>query len=445
MKCEAVEALLLEFVEGSLTGPQQRRLAAHLDACAACRETHRETRTLINAFGDLKLRTPAARPSNDTSGSLTPQAPWGVGDVLGDFEILGLLGRGGMGVVYRARQRSLNRTVALKVLPARIEGGSALVERFRREANAAARMHHTNIVSVHTQGEQDGFLFYAMDLLEGRTLSEALRDDGLDFLDAVSRSPETADAAPKSAADARDARPAGTNHDYHRLASLFAEVADGLEHAHRQGVIHRDVKPNNLLINRIGHLHLTDFGLAQLLHEPSITMTGETIGTPAYMSPEQIDTRRGGVDHRTDIYSLGVTFYECLTGRRPFTGATRQELVLRICDSEPVSPRKTHPSIPIDLETICLRAMRKTPNRRYDTAGEMAADLRRFAERLPILARRMGPFEKTVRWVRRRPALSGAICLAGLLIVAAAAVISARRSSADVLVQRAYDDLAYGD
>ncbi|MEK7327869.1 MAG: protein kinase, partial [Chloroflexota bacterium] len=208
-------------------------------------------------------------------------------------------------------------------------------------------------------------------------------------------------------------------------------------------------KPQNLLMAGDGQLHITDFGLARLLDEPSITLTGEMVGTPAYMSPEQVTGDRSAIDQRTDIFSFGVTFYEALTGVRPFEGATRDQVTARILTREPKSPRKINPHVPVDLETICLRAMEKEPGRRYQSAEGLAADLRRFADDRPILIRRAGVVERSVKWVRRHPALSTIYGLLLVMMIGAGTwrvqTVKARHARGNELVKQAYELLAYQD
>ena len=196
---------------------------------------------------------------------------------------------------------------------------------------------------------------------------------------------------------------------------MIAEVADALEYAHQQGVIHRDIKPSNLLLSPAGRLSVNDFGLARMLEQPGMTITGEFVGTPMYMSPEQITAGRIPLDHRTDIYSLGATLYELLTLQPPFAAERRDQVLAQIIQKDPTPPRKVNGKVPVDLETICLKAMDKDPDRRYQTAGQMAEDLRRYVNRFAILARRAGPFAQLQKWVMRNPALSGA--LAGVLVL----------------------------
>ena len=390
---------------------------------------------------------------------------------LGDFEVIAELGRGGMGIVYRARQISLGREVALKVLPGYARYCPAAVQRFRTEAQAAARLHHTNIVPVYAQGEQGGFYFYAMELVDGPGLDVVIRSRpdllstgrvrpgssvGVRLTDhtppRTPSAPPGLPAAGESASPLGDSSPADrhwTRADFRHLAALVADVADALECAHRNGVIHRDVKPHNLLLGVTERLHLTDFGLARLTDEPHLTLTGEIIGTPAYLSPEQVSGYATRVDYRTDIYSLGATLYELITRRRPFEGLRREQVLASIPAIEPARPRKLEPQIPRDLETVCLRAMEKDPARRYQTAAALAEDLRRFATGRPILARRANVLERSLKWMRRHKAATTALA-AGLLVVVLGggltwSVAESRAREAARLLGEAYEQLVYYD
>ncbi|MFL5245303.1 MAG: protein kinase domain-containing protein [Gemmataceae bacterium] len=352
---------------------------------------------------------------------------------LGDFQIERELGRGGMGIVYEARQVSLNRRVALKVLSGGLGLTPKAIQRFHREAEAAAKLHHTNIVPVYSTGEHDGTHFYAMELIEGPSLDHVIRQMGATVssaepkpyasTDRIGLSPKLAQTGPYIEGSTAAGSTAGLsssstgreNGYCDKVARTIAEVADALEYAHRQGVIHRDIKPSNLLLSPGGRLSVNDFGLARMLEQPGMTMTGEIIGTPAYMSPEQITAGRTPLDHRTDIYSLGATLYEMLTLHPPFKGERRDQVLAQILNKEPIAPRKVNPNVPVDLETICLKAMERDPDRRYQTAGVMAEDLRRYVNRFAISARRAGPGERLGMWVRRHPGLAAAV---GLAVVA---------------------------
>jgi serine/threonine protein kinase len=354
---------------------------------------------------------------------------------LGDFEIVREIGRGGMGIVYEARQVSLNRKVALKVLGGVPALAPKAVQRFHREAEAAARLHHTNIVPIYATGEQDGVHYYAMELIEGPSLDLALRQ-----LRQARANVEPQSPSPTMPEDSSAGHPASTDpyvngavasgltadlsstslgwdsHYFDNVARMVAEVADALDYAHQQGVIHRDIKPSNLLVSPVGRLSVNDFGLARLLEQPGVTISGEFVGTPRYLSPEQIGAGRVPLDHRTDIYSLGATLYELLTLQPPFPGVRRDQVLAQVLHKEPERPRRLNKRVPIDLETICLKAMDKDPDRRYQTAGRMAEDLRRYGNRLAISARRAGPIARSCKWLRRRPAL--AATLAGAVLLA---------------------------
>jgi serine/threonine protein kinase len=344
---------------------------------------------------------------------------------LGDFEIVRPLGRGGMGVVYEARQVSLNRKVALKVLSGELGLTDRAVQRFRREAEAAAKLHHTNIVPVYATGEQDDTHFYAMELIDGPSLDKVLRQlrvsqpgpaqaaEPARALVQTTDYVEGASTAEGIGLSASSLSSGGAYFD--TVARLVAEVADALDYAHKNGVIHRDIKPSNLLLSPTGRLSVNDFGLARMLEQPGMTLTGEFVGTPAYMSPEQIASGRIPLDHRTDIYSLGATLYELLTLQPPFTGKQRDQVLAQIVQKEPRPPHKLNKKVPVDLETICLKALEKDPDQRYQTAGAMAEDLRRYVNRFAIAARRAGPVERLRKWARRHPGLAAA--LAGVLLL----------------------------
>jgi serine/threonine protein kinase/Flp pilus assembly protein TadD len=343
-----------------------------------------------------------------------------VGKRLGEFEVVRELGRGGMGVVYEARQVTLNRRVALKVLAPGLGLTPRGVDRFRREAEAAAKLHHTNIVPVYATGAENGLHFYAMELIDGPSLDRvivALRaglgaDDTAAPLVTPALPPELIATGPyhdptPAAGDAAPGLSSGGGY-FDAVARAIAAVAEALHHAHRNNLIHRDVKPGNLLLGPDGRLCVNDFGLARALEEPGVTATGELVGTPAYMAPEQIAGGRIPVDHRCDIYSLGATLYELLTLRPPFTADRRDELLAQVTQKGPTAPRRVNPRVPRDLETICLKCLEKDPDRRYPTAQALADDLRRYLGRFAIAARRPGPLTKLGKWVKRNPVLTAA-------------------------------------
>jgi WD40 repeat protein/serine/threonine protein kinase len=359
--------------------------------------------------------------------------------VLGDYRLLRELGRGGMGIVYEAVQLSLNRRVALKVLPFAAVTDPRQLQRFRVEAQAAAQLHNTHIVPVHAVGCERGVHYYAMQFIEGRTLAriiEELRKIDHQRGDTIPRSwdlafelagglasgrfastergPDAGEPTDPGAATVADdpvppPRTAGARSETSTRSRAFVEqtarlgiqAAEALEHAHQRGVLHRDIKPSNILIDVRGNLWITDFGLARLQSEASLTMTGDVLGTLRYMSPEQALARRAAIDHRTDIYSLGVTLYELLTLRPAIEGTDRQGILKQIDQDEPTPPRKLNPGVPRDLETILLKAIAKEPRERYATAKDLGDDLRRFLEHRPIRARRPSQLDRAAKWSRR--------------------------------------------
>ena len=352
---------------------------------------------------------------------------------IGDFEILRELGRGGMGVVYEAVQVSLGRKVALKILSTGLGLTPQAVQRFQREAESAAKLHQTNIIPIYATGAQDGIHFYAMELIEGPSLDHVIRQmRGVEKGEPSNETPVPADGSDLTVAydpTARDSHSGSTvwmssslssgAQYFDTVARLMAEVADALEYAHRHGVVHRDIKPANLLVAPEGRLSLNDFGLARVLEQPGMTATGEILGTPAYMSPEQLTAGRTPLDHRTDIYSLGATLYELLTLQRPFVGERRDQVLSQILHKDPRPPRSINKKVPVDLETICLKAMEKDPDRRYQTAGALAEDLRRYVNRFAISARRVGPTGRMLKWVRRHPGVTTGISCAFIALVIA--------------------------
>lgn len=423
-----------------------------------------------NAFSISQGAATAVGPAPSATARAAPAIAVPVlspGSRLGDFEIIDELGRGGMGIVYRARQLSLDRVVALKVLATGRRRTRQAVRRFRTEAQAAARLHHENIVPVYGRGEDENTLYYSMMLVDGVSLDTVIRDrpellssatnrDSFDKLEATPVRPTrlesgltTTDADTEIHDLTRTKGPAWAPEDYQHIARLIAGVADGLAHAHERGVVHRDIKPHNLLLGSDQKLHITDFGLAYLTDEPHLTLTGEVMGTPVYLSPEQVRGDLKAIDHRTDVYALGVTLYEVLTHRHPFEGAARDEILYRICQTEARSPRRLDPSIPKDLETICLRAIQKNPADRHPTAEVLADDLRRFADRRPILSRRISPLERTVKWARRHKAaaIAGTATLSVVILalILTASITASRRSEARASIGRAYGMLAYQD
>ncbi len=407
--------------------------------------------------------------------------------MLGDYRILREVGRGGMGVVYEAEQVSLGRRVALKVLPLAAAMDAKQLQRFQLEAHAAACLHHSNIVPVHTVGCERGVPFYAMQFIEGRSLAQLIAElrrlagmdqtepppadlaglststlaggllsgrssqavwpavpaePGPDAPPSASSTPCPAGTAgPTAPAPRSGSRPSSGssthNREYIRTAAqLGVQVAEALDHAHTRGILHRDIKPANLLLDDQAQLWITDFGLAQVQGNPCLTLTGDVLGTLRYMSPEQALAKRVVIDGRTDIYSLGVTLYELLTLRPAIDGQDRQEILRKIAQDEPVPPRMINPAVPRDLETILLKAVYKEPSGRYATAKELADELRRFLEHKPIVARRPTLLDRAAKLARRhRPVvwLAG-VSLAVLLLMAVAGL-----ATSNVLIVRERD------
>jgi serine/threonine protein kinase/tetratricopeptide (TPR) repeat protein len=381
------------------------------------------------------------QPSRDL-----PAAPAGPdfqqGVPLGDYRIVREVGRGGMGVVYEAVQLSLGRRVALKVLPFAAALDPRQLQRFKNEAQAAAQLHHTRIVPVYAVGCERGVHFYAMQFIEGRTLADLIRERrrmaGLEGPDRKgpadpagpeiplppSARPGPAETAPQPGAALSTERSTRGSAFFRAAAQLGVQAAEALEHAHQLGVVHRDVKPANLLLDARGDLWVTDFGLAQFHSGAELTLTGDLVGTLRYMSPEQARSRHALVDHRTDIYSLGATLYELLTLEPAFAGHDRHELLRRIAWDEPRPPGRVRKGVPADLETIVLKAMAKNPEERYATARELADDLGRFLNDAPVRARRPSPLQRAARWARRHRALMQATAVALALAAAALAAVA---------------------
>jgi serine/threonine protein kinase len=351
---------------------------------------------------------------------------------LGDFHLVREIGRGGMGVVYEAVQRSLGRRVALKVLPFAAALDARQLQRFRNEAQAAAHLHHQNIVPVYAVGAERGVHFYAMQLIEGQNLAAVIAElapdregrpgavpwPSAERTEAYRIRPAPALAGqvathPRLAAQLTTQRAQRASGFFHTVVELVAQAAEALDYAHGLGIVHRDIKPGNLLVDDRGNLWITDFGLAQFQANAGLTQTGDLLGTLRYMSPEQAGGQRILIDHRTDIYSLGATLYELLTLKPIFDGEDRQTLLNQIVQTEPRPPRVIDRTIPQELETIVLKAVNKAPTDRYATAREVAEDLRRFLRNEPILARRPTLLQRGRKWLRRHPS----VVIAGALLL----------------------------
>jgi tetratricopeptide (TPR) repeat protein len=323
----------------------------------------------------------------------------------GDYTLRRALGRGGMGLVYEAWENSIGRAVALKVLPPGIAADSRASARFLREAQAAGRLCHPNVVSVYAMGVNRKTPYYAMELVDGETLAQVL---------------ERGRARGEAPPDLERCR---------ELLRLFEGIAEGLEHAHQKGIIHRDIKPSNLILDRAGQLRILDFGLARLEGQESLTRSGDLIGTVAYMSPEQARRRQVAVDHRSDVYSLGATLYEMLTLEPPFRGRDHQETLSQIVERDPRPPRRLNPRVPADLETIVLKCLRKEPGDRYGTAEALAQDLERARRGDPVEARPEGAWERLRRRLRRQKLRLG-VGAGFAVLIALAAILAYRGENA---------------
>src|SRR6266581_4036410 len=305
----------------------------------------------------------------------------------GDYKLLEEIGRGGQGVVYRARQKSLNRTIALKVIGLGQWATEAHLKRFRREAEAAANLDHPCIVPIYEVGEREGSCYFSMKFIDGGQLDEVTK-----------RQPISARTA----------------------AELIAKLARTVHHAHEHGILHRDIKPGNVLLDRNGEPHLTDFGLARLVEtESTVTRTMEVLGTPSYMAPEQAVGNNAAVSSVTDVYGLGAVLYQLLTAHPPFAGGTTYETIKLLLDTEPRQPRLWNPKIDRDLSTICLKCLEKDPKRRYASALALAEDLEHWLRHEPNRARHIGIFTRGKKWGRRNP--TSALLAASLVALAAAA------------------------
>ena len=329
--------------------------------------------------------------------------PHGSRDIaLGDYELLDEIARGGMGVVYRARQQRLGRIVAVKVLAAGEFASAPARERFRTEASAVARLQHPGIVAIHDVGEADGLPWFSMELVAGGNLAALVREQPL---------------------PARQA------------AEYVRAIAEAVQHAHDHGVLHRDLKPSNILLDPETGPRITDFGIARCGDAGDITRTGEVLGSPGYTAPEQ--ALGGTADARTDVYGLGALLYHLLTARPPFQGPTLDAIVLQLREADPLAPRRLNPAVPRDLETICLRCLRKDPAHRYSTAREVAKDLARFQRGDAIRARPISVLEKAGRWCRRRPGVASLLALLAVVMALAFAFVDHARREESRAKERA--------
>ena len=388
----AVDLVYGEFLlEAEADGPPN--VGQYLERFPEFREELQQQFDVEGCLGESK-----ARNSRDTTllqcsaarqgaGAQPHEQPQGERQsrTFGDYDLLDVIATGGMGVVYKARQRRLNRLVALKMIRSGQFAEPEQVERFYTEAQAAANLQHPHIVAIHEVGEQAGQHFYSMDFVEGETLAEMIREHSL---------------PPQ------------------RAAKYVKTIAATMQYAHDHGVLHRDLKPANVLVNEADEPLIADFGLAKQLDDQShLTIEGRVMGTPSYMPPEQASGHIQDVGPTSDVYSIGAVLYELLTGRPPFQTANRFDTIQQVLRVEPVSPRLLNPSVPRDLETICLKCLQKDRARRYPTARELADDLDRFLADKPIAARPVGRSERLWRWCHRNPHLATAVGLAAICLL----------------------------
>ncbi|MEZ6060334.1 MAG: protein kinase [Planctomycetaceae bacterium] len=404
------------MLDGTATAQERSSFRSHLDECGDCRrrfETFADQETL-DGHSQSGAERDHARSQTLMPASDTPVTQRGiaatsaredrVSGVFGNYVLLNEIARGGMGVVYRARQTTLNRVVALKMISCGELASREEVERFLGEARAAANLQHPNIVAIHEIGEQDGRHYFSMDFVEGASLAERIQEAPLPAMTA---------------------------------ARYMATVAEAMHFAHSKNIIHRDLKPSNILIDRSDQPRVTDFGLAKRLDTDSeLTGVGVVIGSPSYMSPEQASGGQRKVSAASDIYSMGATLYALLTGRPPFRAESAVQTLIQVTHSECVPPRLLNPAIPRSLEVICLKCLEKDAERRYRTAGDLAEDLRRFLAHQPILARPASWFERAGKWCRRKPALAAVLAMLFLSVtLGAAGVVTQWRRAESALVE----------
>lgn len=397
------------------------RLGAALDAFLEYQGGGGDRAAFLAAHPDLR---DLLEPMLDDAGGGAkdePAAGPGPGRTFGDFRLLREVGRGGTGMVYEAEQISLRRRVALKLLHGHLAISATAIERFRSEAAAVARLRHPGLVPIHEVGEHAGHHFFTMEFVEGRPLNELVGADRLGIRPDLSRAAE--------------------------CAELVARIGDVLQHAHDHGLVHRDVKPHNVMIGSDGTVRLLDFGLARHIDAGRHSVTAEFLGTPHYMSPEQLANGRTGP--RSDVFALGIVLYELLARSRPFDGETAREVLRHIEVCEPVPLLRAAPRTPPDLATICHKALEQQPAARYESAGAMADDLRRFLRIEPILAEPPGLWVRSTKWVRRHRLRVSIVALAATLALGAplAWFVHQQRTRAVVAQERerlvAADDLAF--
>jgi WD40 repeat protein/tRNA A-37 threonylcarbamoyl transferase component Bud32 len=415
-RLEDVLAAYLEALESGQCPSQQEWLARYPDLAVELADFFANQRRMASAAAELRPISNAVEPNApaaaeaptlapETSAATTP-TPGTTVRYFGDYELLEEIARGGMGVVYKARQVSLNRIVALKMILAGQLAGEADVQRFRTEAEAAANLDHPHIVPIYEVGQHEGQHYFSMKLVEGSNLSQE-----------VARLVQN----PKAA------------------ATLLAQVARAVHHAHQRGILHRDLKPANILLDAKGEPHVTDFGLAKRVEtDKGQTRTGAIVGTPSYMSPEQARSEKV-LTTAADVYSLGAILYELLTGRPPFRAATPLDTVLQVLDKEPERPRALNSSADRDLETICLKCLEKDAAKRYGSADALALDLERWLAGEPITARPVTAWERRIKWAKRRPAVAALVVVCWVIAVGLPLLLTALLRNAEARAKAVRD------
>ena len=390
-----IERLLDELLDSNLT-PEQ--------VCADCPELLSVIRRRLRKIRRLGADLDSLFPIQGEGGAGEPELPRIPG-----YEVQTVLGRGGIGIIYRVRHVKLDRVVALKMLLSGEYAGAVELARFTREAQSIAALQHPNIVQIYDVGEVDGRAYFTMELVGGGSLSQKL---------------------------------GGTPQPAQYCSSVTETLARAIHAAHLAGIVHRDLKPANILLTPDGTPKISDFGLARHFEGQSdLTLDMAKIGTPSYMAPEQVIGKPGEVGPSADIYALGATLYELLTGRPPFRGETHTETERQLLTREPVRPSQLNAKVPRDLETICLKCLQKEPRRRYDTAGALADDLGRFERSEPITARRVGFLERSGKWIRRHPGPAIAAASVVMLLVLGATAITRFLSSRADLLRGVNEDL----
>jgi tetratricopeptide (TPR) repeat protein/tRNA A-37 threonylcarbamoyl transferase component Bud32 len=417
-RLDEVIAAYVQAVEAGERPDREELLARHLDLAAELSDYFADQDRFTRLAAPLKAMVSVARSDEVTARKPNAPVPGTRVGYFGDYELLGEIARGGMGIVYRARQRALRRVVALKMIRAINVASDADVRRFQAEAEAIANLDHPNIVPIYEVGEYQGQHYFTMKLIDGGSLTQRLTDVGLPVIDRETGRDTSGRVWSAAQLAGRQAE----------VARLMITVAQAVHYAHQRGLLHRDLKPANILLDGDGRPHISDFGLAKHLQDdPSLTQSGAIVGTPSYMAPEQAAGHRHRLTTAADVYSLGAILYELLTGWPPFRAETPLETLRQVVDRDPVRPRTLNAAADRDLETICLKCLDKDPGNRYASAEAMAEDLQCFVDDRPIRARRRSVGDRMRKWCRRRrwgltAIILVLLCLVGLVFMRTLAV-----------------------